>query len=87
MLNALAEAAKICEGKQLAVVQALSRWLKGGCRTESWSEELFPEEVREFLKLEKGVSLEGKASPAFSAVKKILRQIIERERLREGLSA
>lgn len=87
LLNALCEAEKSCERKPLIVAQALIKWLKAGCPSESWADFLSPKEAEEFFELKKGVSLEGKASPAFCAVKKILREILEREGLKDGLSA
>lgn len=79
LLNALSEAEKSCEGKQLIVAQALIKWLEDGCPSESWTDFLSAEEVEEFMKLKKGVSLAGKASPAFCAVKQALKEIIESE--------
>ncbi|MDA7866074.1 hypothetical protein N9062_00330 [Akkermansiaceae bacterium] len=81
MMRALGEASQLCKGKQLMIVEALLRWLKEGCPTESWYEKLSPQAVEEFLALKKGKSLEGKISATFTKVKKILREII----LREGL--
>ena len=87
LLSALSEVFQSCGEKQLAVARALGKWLEAGCPSESWTDFLLPEEVEEFMKLKKGLSLEGKASPAFCAVKKMLKEILVREGLREGLSA
>jgi len=83
LMSGLEEAASACDGKQLVVVRALLRWLEGGCRSESWCDELAPNEVREFRALKKGKSLEGKASATFSQVKKILREILVEQGFRE----
>ena len=87
LLSALDEAFQLCDGKNLFVVRALRRWLEAGCPSESWTDFLLPEEVEEFMKLKKGVSLAGKASPAFCAVKQILREILEKKGMSEGLAA
>ena len=84
LLEALSEAGDSCEGKKLAVVNAMQRWLRGGCRSESWYEELSASEVKEFMALKKGKSLEGKASATFSKVKRVLREIILAQGLRQN---
>lgn len=78
LLDGLAEASTLCEGKQLVVVNALQTWLAQGCPSESWYDHLSSEEVESFLVLKKGVSLSGKISPTFTKVKKLLREIITR---------
>ncbi len=76
LLGVLNEAELILEGKQLTVVQALIRWIRKGFPSESWCDEFTPRQKKEFLKLKKGKSLEGKASATFSKVKGILREIV-----------
>ncbi|GHC55927.1 sigma-70 family RNA polymerase sigma factor [Roseibacillus persicicus] len=85
--NLLGLAKPQCNGKPLMVVNALQRWLQGGCSSDYWTDFLLPEEVEEFMKLKKGVSLAGKASPAFCAVKKILREILEKKGMSEDSAA
>lgn len=87
LLDCLNEALKDCKGKHLYVVQAMQSWLEADCPSESWTDFLRPEEVEEFMKLKKGVSLAGKASPAFCAVKRILREILEKKGMSEDLAA
>jgi len=87
LLSVLAELLQSCCGKQLAVVRALCEWLEAGCPSESWTDFLSAEEVEEFMKLKKGVSLAGKASPAFCAVKQALKEIIESKGLVGNFSA
>lgn len=84
LMNALVEASRSCKGKQLMIVEALLLWLEEGCPTESWYEMLTPDAVEDFLALKKGQSLEGKVSATFTKVKKLLREIIEREGLLEN---
>ena len=79
LTDALSEAEGLCDSKQLIVVRAMKRWLERGCDSESWLDELSPQEVNEFIQLKKGKSLEGKVSATFTKVKKLLREIIERE--------
>lgn len=76
LLWILEEAELILEGKKLAVVQALIRWIRKGCPSESWCDELTLRQEREFRELKKGKSLEGKASATFSKVKGVLREIV-----------
>lgn len=84
LLQALQEAELILEGKQLTVVQALIRWIRKGFPSESWCEEFTPRQKKEFLKLKKGKSLEGKASATFSKVKRVLREILSAQGLQQN---
>lgn len=87
LLDVLDDALKDCGGKSLCVVRAVKSWVEAGCSSDSWTEFLFPEEMEDFMKMKKGVSLAGKASPAFCAVKQILREILEKKGMDGDLSA